>query len=203
MDSQSSETQKDPFPFNDNQKKSSGGGMRAFIRSVLSFVKFIVIVLVIVIPIRMYVAQPFIVRGASMEPTFENGDYLIIDEFTYRFSHDARPGDVVVFRYPEDPSTFFIKRIIGIPGDTVEIKEGNVSIERDGESFSDSFKNYTGQTFPDGRWELGEDQYFVLGDNRLQSSDSRFWGTLPENLIIGRAFVRLWPLSEIEYMPGR
>ena len=126
------------------------------------FIKFAIISVLIVIPIRLWVAQPFIVSGASMEPTFDNGDYLIIDEISYRFEK-PKIGDVIVFRYPLQTSKFFIKRIVDIP-------------------------------------EPGE--YFVEGDNRGASYDSRSWGNVPEKLVIGRAFLRLWPFNKVAILPG-
>lgn len=175
---------------------------KPFWYSVLSFLRFIAIVFLIVVPVRMFVAQPFIVRGESMHPTFENSDYLIIDELTYRFVREAERGEVIVFRYPKDPSTFFIKRVAGLPGDTIVIQNGSVFITRDDEVFPDPFAEFTGDVEPDGRWTLGDNEYFVMGDNRDFSSDSRVWGVLPKDLIIGRALLRLWPLSEIGVLPG-
>jgi len=134
-------------------------------------VSFLLWAVIIVVPIRLWVAQPFIVSGESMVPTFENADYLIVDELTYHF-RDPQNGDVVIFKYPKDTTKYFIKRVIGIPGDTVD---GKV---------------------------LADDQYFVEGDNRNQSSDSRIWGTLPRDLIVGRPIVRLLPISEAEILPG-
>lgn len=130
------------------------------------FFKFSVLALVIVIPVRLWIAQPFIVHGSSMAPNFQSGDYLIIDEVTYQFRKPER-GDVIVFRYPKDPSEFFIKRIEGLPGETI----GNIT--------------------------LAADEYYVLGDNESQSSDSRYWGPVKEKLIIGRAILRLWPISSL------
>ena len=90
-------------------------------------IKVVVVSLAIILPIRYYLVQPFFVKGASMEANFEDGDYLLVDEISYRFSEPAR-GDVIIFRYPEDRSQFFIKRIIGLPGETVEIKSNKVTI---------------------------------------------------------------------------
>lgn len=151
--------------------------MPKFFGGIWEIVKFGLIVLVIVLPIRMYVAQPFIVSGESMIPAFQSGDYLIIDELTYNFLRDPQKGEVIVFRFPQQPSKFFIKRIIGLPGEAVMM---------------------------DGRsWQLGEDEYFVVGDNRAFSLDSRSWGPLPEGNIIGRALLRLWPPTAFAYMPGQ
>jgi signal peptidase I len=165
--------------------------------------KFAIIAVVIVAPIRLFVAKPFIVSGASMEPTFQTGQYLIVDELTYHFEEPQR-GDVIIFKYPLDPSQYFIKRIIGLPGETVQIKGGAVSvIKTDGttlplpESYIKNIGNGADMsvTIPTG-------QYFVMGDNRPESSDSRYWGLLPRGNIVGRAFVRLLPVNEIGVLPG-
>jgi len=173
-------------------------------RPFLEIVQFAIIALIIVVPIRMFVAQPFIVSGASMDDTFENGQYLIVDQLTYQFDSPTR-GEVVVFRYPKEPSKFFIKRVIGVPGDTITVDGDAITI--------------TNLTHPEGTRlrepyvdvmteqgtvteVLGEHEYFVMGDNRDFSSDSRVWGVLPEDHIIGRAYLRLFPLSQAGTLPG-
>jgi signal peptidase I len=171
--------------------------MRSFLSFLFETLKIVVIALVIVVPIRYFLFQPFLVKGQSMEPAFENGDYLIIDEISYRFSNPQR-GEVVVFKYPQDTSQRYIKRIIGLPGEIVEIKDGKIFIS--GKPLEET--NYLPPNFftPDFgfmRITLGENEYFVLGDNRLHSSDSRRWGTVPREDIIGRVFVRAWPFSAL------
>jgi len=160
--------------------------------------KTLILALVIVIPIRYFIFQPFFVQGQSMEPNFENGDYLIVDELSYRFREPQR-GEVVVFRYPQNPSLRYIKRIIGLPGETLEIKNGVITIYQ-GNSNKEVLdeSNYLSpnlQTPGDLKMTLNEKEYFVLGDNRLASFDSRRWGTLPQKNIIGRVFFRAWPLT--------
>ncbi|MBU6323271.1 MAG: signal peptidase I [Patescibacteria group bacterium] len=177
--------------------------MKLFGQLVKEFFTFIVLAVVIVLPIRIFIAQPFIVEGESMHPTFENGDYLIVDELTYRFEKPQR-GDVITFRYPGDPSIFYIKRIIGLPGETVAINRGVVSITKpDGTTLTltepyiaAEDATYTKTT------TLGPDQYFMMGDNRPNSSDSRVWGPLPENDIMGRVIFRLLPIPELGLFPG-
>lgn len=168
-------------------------------------VKFALIALLIVIPIRIFIAQPFIVRGASMEPTFNGGEYLIVDQLSYRLENPER-GDVIILRYPKDESVFFIKRIIGLPGETVEIVGDTVIVQPvDGVAPITLDESYigTGRLQNEyGVYELGEDEYFVMGDNRRESSDSRSWGPLPEENVIGKAFVRLLPFTRIEVNPG-
>ncbi len=169
-------------------------------------IRFAIIALLIVVPIRWFVAQPFIVRGASMEPTFYTNEYLIVDQLTYRFE-DPERGDVVVMRYPKDPSVSFIKRVIGLPGETVEIQGRQIIIRRgagtepivldqsfiDPARMKDEYQSYA----------LSDDEYFVMGDNRVASSDSRAWGNLPRENIIGRALVRLWPVMRADILPGK
>lgn len=167
-------------------------------------VRFSLIAILIVIPIRMFVAQPFIVSGASMDNTFHTGEYLIIDQISYYFDQPKR-GEVVIFRYPRDPSKFFIKRVIGIPGDTINITDSTVTITN--EAHPEGFvldEPYIKSMRPgaDITEVLGEREYFVMGDNRDQSSDSRTWGVLSEGYIVGRAFLRLFPPGELDYFPG-
>lgn len=165
---------------------------------------FSVIALLIVLPIRMFIAQPFIVSGASMETTFSTGQYLIVDQLTYHFEEPTR-GEVIVFRYPKDPSKFFIKRIIGIPGDTIEIRGSNVTIKNaahpDGVTLNETYRLSMSPSNPLTE-TLGPKEYFVMGDNRDASSDSRMWGVLQRDKIIGRAFLRLFPFNEFGVNPG-
>ena len=181
-------------------KSQRSEGFFSFVWEVL---KITVLALIIILPIRYYVAQPFLVKGASMEPAFENGDYLIIDEVSYRFSEPWR-GEAVVFRFPEDPKQFFIKRLIGLPGETIEIKNNQVIIYNEGAP-GGLVIDENGYLDPEQRTEgrlkveLGKDEYFVMGDNRLASSDSRRWGPLDEDHIIGRVLLRAWPVDRAEY----
>ncbi len=171
---------------------------------VIDIIRFVLVALIIVIPIRMFVAQPFIVSGASMENTFESGQYLIVDQVSYKLRQPNR-GDVVIFRYPKDPSKFFIKRVIGLPGDTVTIAGNVVTISNEStpggfvldEPYIKSMINGTNMTET-----LGDREYFVMGDNRDQSSDSRIWGVLQEERIVGRAYLRLFPPQTFDYLPG-
>ena len=167
-------------------------------------IKFALIAILIVVPIRSFVAQPYIVRGASMEPTFEGGDYLIVDQLSYRLTEPAR-GDVIILRYPKDPKVFFIKRVIGLPTETVELIGNRVVIEREGAApltLDEAFIAPERLQNEYGIYTLGAEEYFVMGDNRTESSDSRSWGVLTRPGIVGRAFVRLLPVSRINFMPG-
>ena len=159
-------------------------------------IKIVFISLAIVIPFRFYIAQPFIVDGASMDPTFETGNYLIVDEITYHFKTPER-GSILIFKYPENPSKSFIKRVIGLPNETVLISSGKVTI------INSQYPNGILLDEPyiklkkdeDFNYTLGTDEYFVLGDNRSSSADSRIWGSVPKENIIGRPIIRFFPPS--------
>lgn len=166
-------------------------------------IKFAVIALIIVIPIRLFIAQPFVVSGESMFSTFHDGEYLIVDELSYHLNTPHR-GDVVIFRYPLDKKRFFIKRIIGLPNEEILINNGEIIIMNkenpDGFKLDEPYINEKFDTTDS--FKTSNDEYFVLGDNRNRSSDSRVWGLLPGKLIIGRAYLRLLPFNEISYLPG-
>jgi len=147
--------------------------------------RLIVLAFIIVIPVNFFVAEPFIVSGISMQPTFDPGDYLVIDRLTYDIESPQR-GDVVVFRYPLDPSMYLIKRIEALPGETVNEATGQVVPRPSGEQHP---LDATTSTLT-----LASDEYFVLGDNSTESSDSRTWGPLQRKFIVGRVLFRLWPL---------
>lgn len=170
----------------------------------IEVLRFSIIALIIVIPIRMFVAQPFIVSGASMEETFQSGEYLIVDQVSYHLHNPAR-GDVVVFRYPKDPSKYFIKRIIGLPGETIKIEGSTVTIiNKENPNGFIINEPYIKSMSSDNQLTetLGAREYFVMGDNRDRSSDSRAWGILTEDRIIGKAFLRLFPPNALDVMPG-
>lgn len=163
-------------------------------------VKVVVISLAIILPVRYFLIQPFFVIGASMEPNFQSGNYLIIDELSYRLRQPER-GEVVVFKYPNNPKEYYIKRIIGLPGETVAVKNGKITIkntENPGGFVLDESEYLNRYTSRDTERTLSENEYFVLGDNRDASSDSRIWGSLPEDLIIGKAWIRIFPFDEFQ-----
>ena len=178
-------------------------------KEILAFIwetaKVVAISLAIILPIRYYLVQPFFVKGASMEPNFEDGDYLLVDELSYRF-RDVKRGEVVIFRYPQQPSQFFIKRVIGLPGETVRIKDNGVTIfnaeNSDGLVLSETYLAPEQKTIGETTTKLDDNEYFVLGDNRLQSSDSRRWGSVNRTLITGRAFLRPWPFTRASRVPS-
>ena len=170
--------------------------MRRNLSFIFEIIKIFIIALAIVIPIRYFLFQPFVVKGQSMEPNFHSGDYLIIDELSYRFRDPSR-GEIIVFRSPVDPSSCYIKRIIGLPGETVEIKDGVVKIYTEQGVIVLNEKSYLPEdikTPGNIKISLEKDQYFVLGDNRTRSYDSRKFGPLPKENIIGRVYLRAWPL---------
>lgn len=163
-------------------------------------IKLLLIAFLVVVPFRKFVAQPFIVDGASMDPTFKNGQYLIVDELTYHFEEPKR-GSVLIFRYPKDPNKFFIKRVIGLPGEKVSIANGQVTITSNDQSKTTTLEEpYVKFSKSDSSiYQLGTHEYFVMGDNRYGSSDSRVWGAVPEKNIVGRPILRFWPPT---FLPG-
>lgn len=173
--------------------------MKNFFLFIWEVTKIVIIALVIVVPIRYFLFQPFFVKGQSMEPNFENGDYLIVDELSFRF-RDPQRGEVVVFKYPNNLSQRYIKRMIGLPGETVEIKDGKIILfdQEGGRVLDESdYLSSSIQTPGDIRVTLAENEYFVLGDNRYASSDSRRWGSLPREDIVGRVVLRAWPFAAL------
>lgn len=195
----SSETQTQ-IPSSDDSEKIST--FRAFGLFLLDFLKVFVIALAIIIPIRWFLFQPFVVTGDSMKPNFQDGNYLIIDEISFRFRPPAR-GEVVVMRFPNDESQFFIKRIIALPGERVVIDNGRVTIysPQDSQAFTleESYLPSNILTYGVIDRTMGENEFFVLGDNRLSSSDSRVWGPLPRQDIVGRVYIRLFPLKLFQF----
>ncbi|HLC95658.1 MAG TPA: signal peptidase I [Patescibacteria group bacterium] len=178
-------------------------------------IKVFLLAVVIIIPVRVFLFQPFFVQGSSMEPNFEDGQYLIISEFGYKqtdiaFSERVRftvgafktieRQDVTVFRYPKNPEQFFIKRVIGLPNETIAIERGKViiynTVHPDGYVLDESTYVEPGsfdQTMP--RKTLGVDEYFLMGDNRMNSYDSRSIGPIKKDKIIGRVLLRAWPVA--------
>jgi len=194
---------------NDNlDQKSSDTNSKKKIKKYLAvvweFLQIIVIAAIIVLPIRYYIFQPFIVKGDSMVPNFHSGDYLIVDQISYRFSNPLR-GDVIVFRYPLDGSQKFIKRIIGLPGETIEVKDGKIKITSKDKNttFILDEKLYLPDLFSTSgntKITLKDNEYFVMGDNRQFSYDSRAWGVMPKKNLIGRAIFRLLPITQLSYI---
>jgi len=188
------------FPFSRKKMGDEAQTKNPALGLVLELAQVLAISLAIIIPVRYFLIQPFYVKGASMEPSFFDHEYLIIDELSYRFKNPDR-GDIVVFRYPNDPKQFFIKRVIGLPGETVEIAAGQIKIyndkspnglELDEKQYLDQDYTATNRTTT-----LKSDEYFVLGDNRVASYDSRYFGPVKRSYIVGRVWLRGWPLDRM------
>jgi signal peptidase I len=176
------------------------GALRNFLAFSFETIRVVIVSLIIIFVVRSFVIQPFFVKGSSMEPNFQDGNYLIVNEIGYRLEEPKR-GDVIVFRYPNDTSEFFIKRVIGLPGETVEINDGKVKIfnKENPQGFLLNESKYLASSVVTAgslSAELGSDEYFVLGDNRGASSDSRRWGKLSKHYIVGKAWVRAWPFDD-------
>lgn len=176
--------------------------IRSFFSFVFELIKVVVISLAIIIPIRYYLIQPFYVNGASMEPNFYDHEYLIIDEISYRF-HQPERGDIVVFRYPRNPQEYFIKRVIALPGERIQIKNGDVYIyEEESDDpillsepyLAEGIKTYG---LNEEIINLDNNEYYVLGDNRNSSKDSRSFGPVDKSFITGRVMLRGWPFNRI------
>ncbi len=204
----------------DNNQEHTNTFPKKFFDGAKEAVKIVVLSLIIVLPVRYFLGQPFVVSGASMDNTFQNGNYLIVDELSYRFQSPER-GDVIIFKVPqaglaiqhadESATVYYIKRIVGLPGETVEINGDEVKITNAGHPKGfvlDEPYIYINTSVPSifsdikEKKVLGPDEYFVMGDNRHNSSDSRLWGTLPKANIKGRALFRLFPFGEINIFPG-
>lgn len=187
----------------DNNKKNSFLSALIDIKD-FSFetVKIVAISLIVILAIRSYVMQPFFVSGKSMEPNFHDGDYLIVDELSYKLWSPQR-GDVIIFRYPKNQAEFFIKRIIGLPGEMVEIKNNKITVYNgehpEGLRLEENPYLSARVNTTDYSIKLNNSEYFVLGDNRTASADSRLWGPLPSRLIVGKAMVRAWPINDFTF----
>lgn len=168
--------------------------MQRFWASSWEVIQTIAIAAIVVFGIRAVLFQPFLVSGASMEPNVSQSNYLIIDELTYRFRAPMR-GEVVVFRYPGDLSTFYIKRIVGLPGERIDVEGGSLFVNGTKIDESEYLKGIG--TSGTVHTVLGASEYFVMGDNRSNSYDSRSWGPLDKKYIVGRALLRLFPFNRI------
>ena len=167
------------------------------------FLRFALIAVLILLPIRLFISHPFIVHGASMDPTFFSGQYLIVDELSF-YTRDPERGEVVIFKYPEKPSKYYIKRVIGLPGETISGQGAMITITNpahpQGFVLEESYLTHNAPS--NFTRTLGTGEYFVMGDNRPASSDSRSWGAVPRANMVGRAFLRLFPFNRMSYLPG-
>ena len=171
--------------------------MKSFLLSLWEVLEVVIVAVATVFLIRTFLMQPFFVKGASMEPSFDDNQYLIIDEISYRVRQPER-GEVIVFKYPVDPTQYYIKRVIGLPGETVEVVDGQVKIFNNEHPLGfvldeSKYLPLNVATYGGDKTTLGEGEYFVLGDNRSASYDSRRWGVLPFANITGRVWLRAWP----------
>ncbi len=180
------------------RRRKEGDQQNRSVGFLVELIEVLAISLAIIIPIRYFLVQPFYVKGASMEPNFYDHEYLLIDEISYRF-HPPQRGDIIVFRYPRDPKQYFIKRVIGLPGETVEIASGKVKIYNqahpNGQVLDEKIYLDQDQTATTETITLKADEYFVLGDNRAASMDSRYFGPIKREAIIGRVWVRGYPID--------
>jgi len=190
------------FPDNNRPEVDSSNERSEALLFFWEVAKAIIISLAIIIPVRYFLVQPFFVKGPSMQSTFQDGDYVLIDEISYRFQAPER-GDVVIFIAPNEPDEHYIKRIIALPGETIQIRDSKVIIfnKKNPKGFALDESGYLDSnqiTRGELTQKLDGDDYFVMGDNRLHSSDSRVWGLLNHKLITGRVFFRALPLAKIE-----
>lgn len=182
----------------DNKINKALRGVGLFI---LEIIKIGVLAGITIAFVRYYLFKPFYVKGASMEPNFYDHEYLIIDELTYRFRLIER-GEVIVFRYPNNPKEYFLKRIVGLPGERVKVNNGHITIYNDahpeGVQIQESYLSPDLQTVGEKVTVLASHQYFVLGDNRPNSFDSRRFGPIDRSSIVGRAWLRGWPVNRMQ-----
>ena len=189
-------SRKNALPEDHKFMKWFGPSLGAFALFVVEIVQIAVLALAIILPVRYFLIQPFIVKGASMEPNFYDSEYLIIDELTFHFRNPER-GEIIVFRPPEHEDQYYIKRIIGLPGETVELRNGEITIYNNdvpnGFVLHESY--ITQVTEGRDRRVLGAEEYYVMGDHRDASLDSRFFGAVPYDHFIGRVWVRGLPID--------
>lgn len=189
---------KNPASGNPPENRTGTGFLNSLGLFAWDFGKVFLIALAIIIPVRFYLFQPFIVTGSSMQPNFYQGEYLIIDELTYHFSAPQR-GDVVVIVSPADDKQYFIKRVVGLPGETVIISGGKVEIKNSehplGKTLDEKYLPNNVATFGNITVTLPPDEFYVLGDNRIASSDSRFFGPIKRSTVVGRVLLRAFPLD--------
>lgn len=173
--------------------------LKRAVAAVFDFLQSIVVLLAIMVMIYLFVMSPQEISGASMEPNFHNGEYILTNKVEYKL-HDPQRGDVVIFKSPRNPQIDYIKRVIGVPGDHIRLSRETLFIND--KTLLESYIPNTTMTY--GGTFLGENQeiivppgkYFVLGDNRQHSSDSREFGPVAKEEFIGKAFMRYWPFSE-------
>jgi|SRR3989344_3591498 len=170
--------------------------VRSAVAVVFDILQTIVLSAAIFVIIYLFAAQPHLVKGSSMEPNFHNGDYILTEKVSYKFRGPQR-GEVIVFKAPNRPDADYIKRIIGLPGEKIKVIEGIIYVN--GQKLPEqyepiNFQTFSGRFLQEGQeFTVPENQYFVFGDNRSHSSDSREFGPVDKDFIIGRALIRYWP----------
>lgn len=182
---------------NESPRENPPSSAKRTIFAIIDFIKTTIIVVFLALVIRLFVVQPFIVEGQSMLPTFNNSDYLITEKISYLFRSPKR-GEVVIFHPPDNPSVNYIKRLVGLPGDKIEVKNQNVYVNS--QKINEPYLTSNDQTkaaTQDFSLMLREGEYFVLGDNRNHSRDSREIGPIPYSSIVSRIWVRLLPVDNI------
>ncbi len=176
----------------------------------IEIIKIFILAIIVILPIRMFLFQPFFVQGASMEPNFKDGQYLIVNELGYKETDlkvvnidsfkELTRGEVIVFKYPINPKQFFIKRIIGLPGERIKVDKGSVYIynkeNTEGVKLEEEYLPAGLATKGENDYLVKDDEYFVMGDNRNHSSDSRTWGPIKTSNVIGKVLLRAWPISD-------
>jgi len=162
------------------------------------FLKLAIIFLIFGLIVYYFAITIFVISGASMEPNFKDKEVVMVDKLSYLFKNPQR-GDVVILKFPGRPSEKYIKRIIALPNETIEIKENSIYINN--QKINEGYLDFGTKTLPDLKKSLGNNEYFVMGDNRENSNDSRIWGTCPKTNLVGRAFFTIWPLSSWNVVP--
>jgi signal peptidase I len=174
--------------------------MTEIFETIFDLLKTIVFVIVLAFLIRFFIFQPFVVQGISMEPTLHNSEYLIVDRLSYRFSEPHR-GDVVVFPAPDNSKVDYIKRIIGLPGEEVKITDNHVYINNiliDEKYLPNDFKTLVNNKEGEALDKIvGPNELFVMGDNRENSYDSRFFGVIKKDSVVGKAWLILFPFKNL------
>lgn len=172
---------------------------------ILEFIKIAILAAITISAVRYFIFKPFIVHGASMVPNFYENEYLIIDEISYRFKEPER-GDIVVTRNPNKTDEFFLKRVVGLPGERVIVRDGTVRIAtKDNPAGTALEEAYLpSREFTPGTVDitLGSDELYVMGDNRDASFDSRMFGPLKRNLVVGKVLLRGWPFDRAQRFPA-
>lgn len=185
-----------------NVLEAENNSSKDFLYFIFDLLKTGIVVFLIAFSLRYFAVQPFIVDGESMMPNFVNNEYLLAEKLSYMFGQPQR-GDAIIFRYPGNPNINYIKRIIGLPGETIKIENNIIFVNNkdhpNGIALKENYLSYGTLTLISEKGSLektlGLDEYFVMGDNRQHSSDSREWGVLPKTNVIGRAWLTVIPVN--------